>query len=294
MDGENPDIPSAEAELPPTDPETVNLLKHYPTLFGNVNEKDIIFCIDTSGSMYNSLDAVKEELKKTLMKLSLVPDSHFNLIEFSSEVTQWSDRIVKCTPETVMIAQEWIDKLEAKTGTNAQDALLAALSDEGCEAVCFITDGLPDQNPIDVLDTVINVAGNRPIHCYYIENGCTDPSSIDFLQDLAIETFGSFHIICVTQHGAIESITPVYRAETKTIRSTSGNIFPAGLKECSVTGTLDAPGKVIVEGAPPVYMHDVHGNYWPRFPATYSAYPAVGQLYHCYPHTGWSRLVIIC
>ncbi len=259
-----------------------DVILQYPTLFGDVKEKRVTFCVDTSGSMYRSLDAVKDDLKKTLLKLSLDTDTFFNLIEFSTEVTQWSENLVPCTPQAVILAQEWIDKLELKTGTNVLDALMTALKDSTCEAVYLVTDGLPDQNPNDVLDTVILAAGNRPVHCFYIESGTTDTDAIDFLQDLAVETFASFHIVCITQRGAVESITPVYRADTsaeRIIRTTSGNVYPSAFKECTVSAALDASPRALAD------QFGLHPNGCPG----YYGYPYVGRFYYCYPQTGWSR-----
>ena len=286
---DNP-VPKKDSDIVPPE-QDINIIMKYPTLFGTVREKNVTFCIDTSGSMYRCLDAIKDDLKKTLLKLSLESGAHFNLIEFSSEVVQWSDGMVQCTPQTVMLAQQWIDKLEAKTGTNALDALLSAFRDPACEAIYFVTDGLPDHNPSEVLDEVVQLAANRPVHCYYIENGVTDSDAIDFLQDLAIETFGSFHIVCITQHGAIESITPVYRADSsaeRLVRTTSGNIYPSAYKECTVSASLGGPSSFLVESVPPPVIIDRSG-YWPHYATGYYSYPYLGHYYYCYPHVGWSR-----
>ena len=44
--------------------------RHFPTLFGDVPERNVTFCIDTSGSMVYSLDAVKEHLVEVLQQVS--------------------------------------------------------------------------------------------------------------------------------------------------------------------------------------------------------------------------------
>ena len=41
-----------------------------PTLFDDVSEKNVIFLIDTSGSMYSRLSIVKEHLKEYLHKMA--------------------------------------------------------------------------------------------------------------------------------------------------------------------------------------------------------------------------------
>ncbi|XP_048769410.2 trichohyalin-like isoform X2 [Ostrea edulis] len=217
-------------------------LKGIPTIFGEVLERNVTFCVDTSGSMYKGLDVVKEHLVETLLKQANKSVScMFNIIEFNSEVTQWADKMVKCTPETVAVATNWVKNLSAKTGTNTQGALLTALSDNHCEAVYLVTDGLPDQHPADILDHVGLSGHNRPIHCIYLcSEDSTDQASVEFLEDLAVESFGSFHIITLTVHGCVERITPIYRsdhAHERIIRTVNGTIHNS-TKNCGVSTTL--------------------------------------------------------
>lgn len=267
--------------------------QQFPTIFGDIREKNATFCIDTSGSMYSSLGAVKEQLIEALMQHahSTPADSAFNLIEFSSEVTQWSDKMVKCTPQTVAVAAQWVNQLEAKTGTNTLDALLTAFSDKSCEAVYLITDGLPDQHPSDVLDHISYAAHNRPIHCYYIQAGNPDSRATEFLNELAMDSYGSFHVITIAQHGAIERITPVYRAEAaaeRIIRTTEGSVYPSNHRICSVATTLNNPPESLIGVDHSVVVADHY-----LFPPTYPYYLYPWPYRHYYRHmpysTGWSR-----
>ncbi len=271
-------------------PHPLITVKQMPNLFGEIREQNVVFCVDTSGSMVYSLDAVKEHLVETLYDLARRPGTRFNVIEFSSEIVQWSDKMVECTPQTVAIAGDWIKKLEAKTGTNTLEALLVAFSDMECDAVCLVTDGLPDQNLTDILDAVGHACENRPVHAYYIQRGVPETSAAEFLQDLATETFGSFHVITVTQHGGIERITPVYRAEMPggpVLRTTDRHIYPSGLKACSVSTTLNnPPGVVLPDYPPPILPH------WPyRYPYVYPYSGRPWSYYYpvYYPNAGWSR-----
>ena len=261
-----------------------------PHLFGNIREKNVVFCLDTSGSMYASLDAVKEHLIECLQMLSQDPSpTQFNLIEFSTEVTQWCDKLVVCTPQTVSIASEWIKKLEAKTGTNTLDALTAAFITNGCEAVVLVTDGIPDQSPTNILEEVALMSGSRPVHCYYINNGIeADQCSIEFLEDLAMETYGSFHIVTIAQHGAIERVTPVYRAEAsaeRIIRTTHGNIYPLTQKDCRLSTTLDAPVEYVIEEPRRDILLETDNMYFPSYTFDDARYL---YSYHL-PSQGWSR-----
>lgn len=168
----------------------------------------------------------------------------FNIIEFNSNVRQWSDEMVRCLPETVKVANDWISSLAAKTGTNTESALLAAYNDDECDVVYLVTDGLPDSNPSDILDRVAYVCNGRPCHCIYLTGPTVDKAATNFLQDLATDTFGSFSIVTVTNHGTVQRISPVYKANHSAcgvIRTTNKQIYSGTQKQCSVTSTLDAP-----------------------------------------------------
>lgn len=181
----------------------------------------------------------------------------FNIIEFNSSVTQWADQMVDCLPETVRVASDWVSSLEAKTGTNTESALLAAYNDDECDAVYLVTDGLPDSKPSDILDRVAYVCNGRACHCIYLTGASVDKSATNFLQDLATDTFGSFMIVTVTNHGSIDKITPVYKAShaaTGVIRTNNREIYAGNQKQCSVTSTLDNPPPMtaVVQGMPAI------------------------------------------
>lgn len=79
------------------------------TIFGRLNAKNITFLIDISGSMYRTLDDVKEHLIRAITEKSLREyDSMFNILAFSDEVYPWASSLMPCTSRTVTIATEWI------------------------------------------------------------------------------------------------------------------------------------------------------------------------------------------
>ena len=279
------DAPAAEREL-------LWKMKNFPTMFGKINEANITFCIDTSGSMYGTLQLVKDHVTEAIFQKAVESkECHFNLIEFSSQVTQWSDKQVKCTPQTAAVAAQWISDLQATTSTNMLDALLSAFSDINCGAVYLVTDGNPDQHPTEILDNVAYMSQNRPVHCFYLQTGEQHQSSVEFLRELAMETYGSFHVILVSQAGAIERILPIYRAEMaaeRVVRTTEGNVFPSTHKVCSITTTLDNPPNVIIDRTPEVIIREVD-PWYPYLPYPY--YTEGRYAYHYQnPYYGsWSK-----
>ncbi|XP_070190904.1 uncharacterized protein [Littorina saxatilis] len=298
-----PLTPTAPPPLsPPQQPTTVTsptstaampVINNLPTIFGEVFDRDVTFCVDTSGSMFQCLHVVKEHLIETLMKhAQREGETTFNIIEFNSEVTQWSDKMVVCTPETVQVAAGWIKDLEAKTGTNTLDALLTALQDRNCQAVYLVTDGLPDTFAEDILDVVIEATQGRPIHCIYLTGDKAEQPAVEFLEDLAVESFGSFHIVSLTTHGCVERIEPIYRQEhanQKVIRTVNNTLRP-NFKNCSVATTLQIDPDDILQNTPNTASLGLLGmppncppwwgwRYWGlgqpyryNFPATWSRY----------------------
>ncbi|XP_064627761.1 uncharacterized protein LOC135487663 [Lineus longissimus] len=268
-----------------------------PTIFGNIKAKHVTFVIDTSGSMYNKLSVVKDHLTETILKHAQCGDGRtFNLIEYSNDVTQWADKMVKCTKETVKVAAGWIRNLAAKTGSNMLDALLTAFEDPQCQAVYLVTDGLPDQHRDDILDNIVPISRGRPVHCIFIPGRGSDaPAVEDLLRSLAMETYGSLEIMNLENHGLMDRVTPVYQHQfplNGVLRNVSGAAFPA-VKGCSVTGTLARDP-----------LNDVALAHWPvaptvvidpvtRLPLSRTApvvvAPNAYPHYYYYPSYWWSR-----
>lgn len=131
-------------------------------IFSGINQPNVTFCLDISGSMYSSLDTIKAQLVEHLFEQSTSSNAsnrHFNVIAFSTEVYPWSNGMVPWSGGvTVNSAVNWLNELESKTGTNTLGALTSALKDERCDCVCLVTDDLSDQEPYVVLNHVSQMA----------------------------------------------------------------------------------------------------------------------------------------
>ena len=106
--------------------------------------KDIIFVVDTSGSMQgNSIIQAKSSLLLAIKQLS--PDDRFNVIAFNDHFSVFNDRTVPASDELKHIATQWVSALDADGGTEMYPALQEAynqLADpERLQQVVFITDG---------------------------------------------------------------------------------------------------------------------------------------------------------
>jgi Ca-activated chloride channel family protein len=121
--------------------------------------KDLILVLDISGSMAgDKLLQAKEALKFAINNLS--SNDYFNIIAFSTEAKLFKSELVNAA-QARQEALEFINRLEAKGGTNINEALLTALDMKGGRShspkIVFITDGLPTVGVKDVDEIRSNV-----------------------------------------------------------------------------------------------------------------------------------------
>ncbi len=109
--------------------------------------KDVVFVLDTSGSM---AEDGKMEKAKTALRFgvdSLNPRDRFNIISFAGEEHLFSGGLIAANEEGKKGAREFIEKMRPTGGTNINDALMAAFTQiqKGDQArmIVFITDGQP-------------------------------------------------------------------------------------------------------------------------------------------------------
>lgn len=114
-----------------------------------VLQKEIVFVMDTSGSMQgDKIEQAKRALKFCVNSLN--PSDRFNIITFSTDVQGLSSsNLLEASKENIEKALKAIDQIEATGGTNIDGALRAALGSDftdgsaKAKTVVFMTDGLP-------------------------------------------------------------------------------------------------------------------------------------------------------
>ncbi len=121
---------------------------------GKAVEKDVVFVLDTSGSMSG---AKMEQARKALRFCvnSLEDGDRFEIIRFSTEAEPFFHGLKPATPENRKAAQAFLDGLKAMGGTAIDEALQKALALQGeikkknpgdpdrPFVVIFLTDGQP-------------------------------------------------------------------------------------------------------------------------------------------------------
>ncbi|MEP7339873.1 MAG: VIT and VWA domain-containing protein, partial [Acidobacteriota bacterium] len=130
-----------------------------------VTAKDVVFVLDTSGSMGedDKMGKAKSALRHGVNSLS--PRDRFNIISFAGEEHLMSERLIAGDDAGKKEAREFIDRMKATGGTNINDALIAAFSQTGKQAqsgerpqtIVLLTDGQPtagETNPKRILENI--------------------------------------------------------------------------------------------------------------------------------------------
>ena len=109
-----------------------------------VTPKEIVFVVDTSGSMHGfPLEKTKEVIERAFQGLH--PRDTFNLITFSGDEHILFPKPVPATPENIKIAWEFMKTRAGRGGTEMMKAIRASLDPSDAQdhvrVVCFMTDG---------------------------------------------------------------------------------------------------------------------------------------------------------
>jgi Ca-activated chloride channel family protein len=110
----------------------------------DVTPKELVFVLDTSGSMNGfPIEKAKETMKLALA--GLYPQDTFNLITFAGDTHILFPEPVSATPENLRKAQEFLESRKGSGGTEMMKAIRAALDPTDAQGhvriVCFMTDG---------------------------------------------------------------------------------------------------------------------------------------------------------
>jgi Ca-activated chloride channel family protein len=123
--------------------------------------KDVIFLLDTSGSMseQGKIEKAKAALRHGVRSLN--PRDRFTIISFAGEEHLMSQGLVAANEQAKKQALEFIEKMRATGGTNINGALMAAIKQlpPGArpQMVVLITDGLPTVGETQVSRILANV-----------------------------------------------------------------------------------------------------------------------------------------
>ncbi len=123
--------------------------------------KDIVFVLDTSGSMADEGKMDKARAALLFGIRGLNDGDRFNVINFAGEEHLMESVLIRADRSGIAKGVEFVEKLKPTGGTNINDSLKAALkqfdSSDRAKMLVFLTDGLPTVGESDV-DKIIENA----------------------------------------------------------------------------------------------------------------------------------------
>ena len=159
--------------------------------------RDVVFVIDTSGSMM--FEGKMKQAKKALQQClgSLTGDDRFALISFASTVESYRGKLVPANEEHVKQAKGWVEGLYSGGGTAIDRALKAALALRGDDAermftVVFITDGQPTIGERDTEKILANITKQNTANTRIFSLGLGNDLNAVLLDQIAEKT----HALC--------------------------------------------------------------------------------------------------
>ena len=159
---------------------------------GEVIRKNLVFVLDTSGSMRqdSKIEQAKEALRFVLQGLR--PEDSFNLVDFSSEARQFRPEPSPASSDNVEAALQYVDQIEAVGGTNIDEALVAALKQESelVNMLIFLTDGMPTVGETSVDGILKSVQAHNQAQMRLFVFGVGYDVNTHLLDQLASETRG--------------------------------------------------------------------------------------------------------
>jgi Ca-activated chloride channel family protein len=259
---------SVIAHRDPSDPEGTFLLVLSPKPGDDAQPlpKDVVFVVDTSGSMAGpKMEQAKNALRFCVR--SLGADDRFAIVPFSTEPRPFRDALAVADAASRAAAEKFVDGLQAAGGTAIDDALrtgLAMLPVADAKSsrpaiVLFVTDGLPTIGETDV-EKILAHANERSGAARMFVFGVGDDVNTKLLDRLAAENRGARDYVSATE-SIEEKVSNLYAklarpamtdlelkidgVETTAVHPKAlGDLFHGG--EILVAGRYAKPGDAVI------------------------------------------------
>lgn len=164
-----------------------------------VTGKDIVFVLDTSGSMADKGKMEKARAALLFGVQSLRAADRFNIISFAGEEHLMESNLIRADADGKKRGEHFVKELKPNGGTNINDALIAAhhqLNASGnLKYLVFITDGLPTVGESNIEKILKNVAGVKIPNLRLFSFGVGYDVNTRLLDKLAAENAGTAEYI---------------------------------------------------------------------------------------------------
>lgn len=176
--------------------------------------KDVIFVLDTSGSMDGEkIEQAKQALEFILEHLN--PEDRFNIVAFSTGVRVYEGDLEPA--EDADEARRFVDDLRAVGGTNIDLGLAEALAmadGERPQIIIFLTDGLPTEGITEADRIIANVERQASDNVRIFAFGVGDDVNTFLLDTIAQDSRGASSY--VRPHENIEEEVSTFYAKVST------------------------------------------------------------------------------
>lgn len=164
------------------------------------NPKDVVFMIDTSGSMVGDrIQQAKAALKYCIQQLK--PEDRFNVIPFSTEANPYKDALMQASPENIKAALRFVEEeIYARGGTNIEEAMdyglqmVSKTSDRPYFGI-FLTDGKPTIGLVDAEEILAKVKKANQPNLRLFTFGVGEELNTKLLDRLAEENRGAHEYV---------------------------------------------------------------------------------------------------
>jgi Ca-activated chloride channel family protein len=137
---------------------------------GDIAAREMVFILDTSGSMNGHPIAVAKTFMRNALK-TLRPADSFRIISFSNTASEFSSGTIAATPENLAAGADYVDQLTASGGTEFLSGLKAAYArptpPDLLRIIVFLSDGYVG-NEAEILRMVARDVGKGRLYAFGI------------------------------------------------------------------------------------------------------------------------------
>ncbi len=162
---------------------------------GAVLPRDVLFVLDTSGSMQERGKLEKAQAALRFGIRTLNPGDRFNIVTFSTDTRDFRESLVSASEENRTAALAFIERQASSGGTNIDEALKDALADfqpgDRARYLVFLTDGLPTVGESDPGKILRNATDGNRLKVRFFTFGVGYDVNTFLLDQLAARNFGA-------------------------------------------------------------------------------------------------------
>lgn len=166
-------------------------------LGGGGNAHHVVFVIDRSGSMIDTFDQLKLEMRRSISKLSEVQDFHVIMFAEGKPIESTGNRLVPASEESKLRIVPWLDQVLAIGQTDPIPALrrafevLSHANAKKGKMIYLLTDGVFPNNA-EVLKFIRSRNKSNEVHINTYLYGHYEDEAVEVLTLIAEENGGSF------------------------------------------------------------------------------------------------------